>query len=440
MNDDSKLTPGKMRAQLFGAEEAARAVLQAFFRDHAPADRVLTDFFRSNRKFGSRDRRMISAAVFALLRYWGWARKLMGAEFSSGIETLELTLTRREMLSLLFFALHVDGYDRDYLRDFAIELGLRGLSLGGSQSRRAAAFAAAIGEKVDFLASDLVPERILDLLPDGFSVKEFLGTMTSRPPMWIRVRDEFRDRTMARLAELGIEPETDFPVQGAVRIPAGSPALYTTEEFRSGMFEIQDLASQCIGMACSPRRGERWLDACAGAGGKTLQLAEMMEGRGTVVASDIRESALEELRTRVRRAGYGNVMTKPAGRQLVRHPYDGVLVDAPCTGSGVWRRNPGRQWLLPDEEPASCAARQLSILSGFAPAVKIGGRLVYATCSVFKAENEDVVTKFLTDNPQFELDCFTNPLDGVDTGGMARFMGHGFDNDYMFAARMKRVF
>ena len=214
----------------------------------------------------------------------------------------------------------------------------------------------------------------------------------------------------------------------------------TLESYRKGLFEIQDLASQCVGLVCAPRPGSRWLDACAGAGGKTLQLAQLMKRKGNVTASDLRSYKLEDLRRRARRAGFPNITTKEniAASGKVKHPFDGVLIDAPCSCSGVWRRNPGAQWILSAEEINDIAVRQLEILETYAAAVRAGGVLVYATCSVFDIENVDVVRKFMDKHPEFKLDPFPNPLTGDIAPGMLRIDGGLYNCDTLFAARLRK--
>ena len=147
----------------------------------------------------------------------------------------------------------------------------------------------------------------------------------------------------------------------------------------------------------APKPGERWFDPCAGAGGKTLHIAQLMMRKGTVVAGDIREEKLNDLRLRARRAGFPNITAKAhnGGVWKGKHLFDGILVDAPCSCSGVWRRNPGAQWKLTPEDLDDLSATQLKILENYAAALRTGGVMVYATCSLFDRENSAVVKEFL---------------------------------------------
>src|SRR5690606_24311931 len=154
---------------------------------------------------------------------------------------------------------------------------------------------------------------------------------------------------------------------------------------------IQDLGSQLVLATLAEAPAGHWLDACAGAGGKTLQLARLLGPAGRVTAHDIRAGALAELKTRARRAGLDTIVTTTT---LPAAAFDGVLVDAPCTGSGTWRRTPRLKWTTAPEDVARAARLQAELLARFSRLVRPGGRLVYATCSLCRSENEAVVAGF----------------------------------------------
>lgn len=161
-----------------------------------------------------------------------------------------------------------------------------------------------------------------------------------------------------------------------------------------------------------------------------------------MVASDIREYKLEDLRLRARRAGFPNIMTRAwdgkAPRRRQQGKFDGVLVDAPCSCSGVWRRNPDGRWKMRPGEIAEMAALQREILDAASGGVRPGGVLVYATCSIFEAENQGVVLDFLAGHPDFVLDSFPHPLTGENLSGMMAVLPGMGDCDSMFAARLRR--
>ncbi len=435
-----ELAIGKFRAQLVSLEAALRQVLSGLFGRKLPPDRLLNDFFRANRRCGSRDRRLISAATYALCRYWGWLRRLLDKKLLSDVEQGEILFSRREMMTLACGALFIAGEENDCRRALCRELDIGDFAPGTTPLDRAGIFSAALGQKIAFSLYDLVPDFALTAMDECLPREKVLETLTRRPPMWLRLREARRDEVLAALrdAEIPFE-ECDF-LPTAVRAMPSKSNLFTLESFRRGDFEVQDLASQAIGRVASAKPGERWFDACAGAGGKTLLLAEMMKNRGTIQAGDIRQNALDALKLRARRAGFSNIFTKvhDGAAWKGRHPFDGVLVDAPCSGSGVWRRNAGCQWHLSSDDIGSYVARQSEILDHFAAAVKPGGVLVYSTCSLFHAENGDQVARFLDRHPEFELEDFAHPLMGETLPGTMTVAGENFDCDWMFSSRMRR--
>ena len=209
-----------------------------------------------------------------------------------------------------------------------------------------------------------------------------------------------------------------------------------TEAYRTGRVEIQDLGSQLILAAVGPEPGGRWLDACAGAGGKSLQLAALLGADGRVEAHDVRPEALAELSRRSLRAGLGRRISQP---RTLTGSYDGVLVDAPCSGTGTWRRAPHLKWVTTPADVATCARRQLKLLGHFARFVGPGGRLVYATCSLCRSENEEVLQRFLSSHPAFAPARWAHPFSGQPRGGGLLFWPAAHDGDGFFAASLRRI-
>jgi 16S rRNA (cytosine967-C5)-methyltransferase len=235
----------------------------------------------------------------------------------------------------------------------------------------------------------------------------------SRAPLYIRLQARTPAAEAALRAELAALRVSIYPVAavpGAWELRSSSDDdgaasadvdLTAMASFAAGAFEVQDLGSQALLAAVSPPRGGAWLDACAGAGGKSLQLAALLGPSGRVHAADVRADALKEVRRRAKRAGLERVITTlpaaPDTSLCTTELYDGVLVDAPCTGSGTWRRAPHLRWQLTPGGVAAAAALQLRILRGAAWRVRPGGLLIYATCSLADAENGGVVDAFLTE-------------------------------------------
>ena len=440
-----ELDQKKFHSLLKSAGNAARTVLGAVFGSRKPADRVLGAWFRENRRCGSRDRRFISESIYALLRNWGLLRRFLPADRLAEIESGAIRLGRAELDALLFGALYLDARDLPAAHMLADELHLpwpKTLPAADPLEGRAAALAKLYGVPVECRLADLVPKWVADALPPEFPFDRFLDDLRRRPPMWLRAQCDDPGKLAEELAQAGLSVRRHERIPTALRVEDPRVNLHTLESFRRGDFEVQDLASQCIGLTAAPRPGEQWLDACAGAGGKSLQLADLMKRRGTVVACDVRSYKLDDLRLRARRAGFPNIITrewdgKPfRGKQAGR--FDGVLVDAPCSCSGVWRRNPDGRWTLRPEEPAETADLQLKILSAAAPAVRPGGVLVYATCSLFPQENAMVVEKFLATHPEFTLEPFEHPLTGEPCSGELQIRSFDGDCDSMFVARMRR--
>jgi 16S rRNA (cytosine967-C5)-methyltransferase len=180
--------------------------------------------------------------------------------------------------------------------------------------------------------------------------------------------------------------------------------LFLTAPFQQGQFEIQDLASQLVGHACAPAAGETWWDACAGEGGKTLHLADLMQNKGLIWASDRSVRRIDVLKKRAARAEVFNYRTVPwnGGPQPpTKTRFDGVLVDAPCSGVGTWQRHPHARWTVSPADIRELAGIQQQMLEHVAGSVKPGGRLVYSVCTLTRAETTNVVLQFSAAHPEF---------------------------------------
>lgn len=409
------------------------------FGKRRPADRVLAAIMREHREFGSRDRRFISETVFGFFRFWGWLRLLLPPEKAAAFETsgtAELTAVEESKL-LLGAALlaYQPGPLPEAARFWAGHLraavpAVWDVAAAGRLLHAPDGWGDPAGLLPDWALSHITP--MLD------SVR-LLESLATRPFLWLRTQDGDPAKLAAELTAAGLSAQPHPALPEALAV-TGSVNVYTLESFRSGRFEVQDLASQLIGLVCAPRPGERWWDCCAGAGGKSLELAALMNRKGTVVATDIRSYKLDDLRKRARRAGFPNIETRPwDGGRPRRANFDGVLVDAPCSCSGTWRRNPDGRWLLPESDLTDLAAIQLEILSKAAAGVKPGGVLVYATCSMFEEENRAVVDKFMAAHPEFALEAFRDPITGAETPGYVQPDPQANGSDTMFAARMRRA-
>lgn len=262
---------------------------------------------------------------------------------------------------------------------------------------------------------------------------QFLHAQVQLPPLWLRVQHtapvaEVCAALNAQGVQAGVDP------QGFL-FATGGRGVNTTREYQSGAIEIQDLASQLIARAVASTPGQKIWDACAGAGGKSLAIAAQLGKKGAVFATDLHGYKLDELKRRAKRASIFNIRTFTwSGDEPLKLPkevaqqqgFDWVLVDAPCSSSGTWRRNPDARWRFDESDTRELVQLQQKILTHAAPGVRGGGHLVYATCSWQASENEQQVQWFLQQHPHFILQ--SQQLLGAPE----------LDSDTMFVAVLQR--
>ncbi len=399
--------PVKPDAQPHGAKTARRGrvhdrILDAYGRitAGAPADRALQQVMRKARDLGSHERAEIGDVVYGLLRTQrridDHLERAARAE-NRRLDTLDAPM-RNRIRVLVYLA--EAGFDLETLAQTDAPAFKR---LPGVLERIASGRLPKSKKKgLEALAVELCfPTWMTKRLVDAFGEAraEAIGRgLDGRAPVTLRVHQAFdRQEIAERIREehgLGPIPTKLSPVglilPRAIDLPSWS-------SFREGIVELQDEGSQLVALACGARASESVLDACAGAGGKTLLLAEQLEGGGRLVAMDPDRSKLDELRRRENRTDRarrstidiraGDLTTLPVE---LHNAFDAVLVDAPCTGSGTLRRHPDLRWRLKDADVEVEASRQRRLLAGALTAVKPGGRLIYATCSVFAEENEEI--------------------------------------------------
>lgn len=270
---------------------------------------------------------------------------------------------------------------------------------------------------------------------DEADYRLWLSMQFSRPPVWIRIVQKQASGTV--IEALQRDASASVLEQCGQRAALEAPrSLYEAEAFKAGWFEIQDWASQDIAAAVAAQPGDFVWDACAGAGGKTLAIADRLGGKGVIYASDIREWKLEELSRRAKRAGYFQIRTlkwdggSPSfpGEAGKKGGFDWVVVDAPCSSSGTWRRNPEAKYRFHAGDLGELTDLQLRLLTNAAGATNRSGRLVYATCSYFMDENENLVQRFLSSPAGANYRLEDQRLLGCP----------GKDADTMFVAVMRR--
>ena len=427
--------PGPLAAAI---EDIAIEVERAVLQDKRHADRSLAFALRHRRDLAAPDHRLVSQCVFALFRWRGWIEPLG-----------PMPMQKRLMLATLLDAPTIPVVCRVWAKSLGRDANsLIALGDAPTWTARAEGFRRLLGgQPVTADPWRLFPSWFrehLPIPPGATTAKmrfvQFLQTMQTRSPLWVRAQGADPAKTWDELRRLGVRPWLHRRLDRAAKL-GPDVDVYHLPPFERGELEIQDLASQAVALVCSPDPGERWWDACAGAGGKALHLAAMMGGKGVVVATDVHEGKLKETVRRARRSPFRNITTKAwDGRHVAGKAasYDGVLIDAPCSAIGTWRRNPDARWLLDRRAIARLAEQQRQILTAAGAGVKPGGTLVYSVCTLTPTETTGVVREFLDANPGFQLDPFTNPLTGAETDGMLQIWPHDADCDAMFIARMIR--
>ncbi|MBK8672813.1 MAG: RsmB/NOP family class I SAM-dependent RNA methyltransferase [Bacteroidetes bacterium] len=346
------------KAMPFPVRKAIIEGLKSVFIDGKIVEKEVPILLKANSKFGSRDRAMVANSIYEIVRYWRKYVYLSNqTEISITIEKLANVLDaflefRHKNIALSF---EIDQSFPDWLQNIAIE----------------------------------------ELGKEKWEEQAILSNQKSK----VYIRTNFLKITAKKLEaaikELGY---TALPVEnmnGTFEIPEKNN-LSHSKLFKDGFFEFQDISSQLVGTFCGVEEGQTVLDACAGAGGKSLQLASMMDGKIQIIASDKNENKLTILRERCQRAGVKNLSTL-----LQRHIFsanikaDVVLLDVPCSATGTFRRNPGLKWKLTSELLEENKVQQREILELFAPTVNENGHLVYVTCSILPSEGEKQVEWFL---------------------------------------------
>jgi 16S rRNA (cytosine967-C5)-methyltransferase len=282
-----------------------------------------------------------------------------------------------------------------------------------SESERTALTSGSLAGAPSHIAGDY-PEWLDPYLAQVFGEDRVAEAtaMASRAPLDLRVNTlkATRDKILPSVAHLGAKPTPWSPLGLRIELGADArnPGIHAEEDFIKGAIEVQDEGSQLAALLSAAKPGEQVIDLCAGAGGKTLTLAAMMQGKGRLIATDHDKRQLAPIYERLSRAGVHNADVRtPKGESDtlgdIRASADLVVIDAPCTGTGTWRRNPDAKWRM---RPGALEVRlkdQLQVLDRAAPLVKPGGRIAYITCSVLPPENGEQVRGFIARHPEFAV-------------------------------------
>ena len=412
-------------------------LLAQVLRFDGPADAVMSRYFRQHAKLGSRDRSLIAEAVFFALRRYAslrWMVQPAQPERAPRLAAL-VTLARQHGLSSL------DG---------------RALRNDERAVRHALAMRL---ESAPRAVQAEVPTWLYQRISRQYADADaLLAALVEAAPLDLRVNTQRaqRDEVLAELraatrqhAPLHAEPTRYSP--DGIRL-LEKPGLTRWPLYQDGKIEVQDEGSQLIARLVAPRRGEMVVDFCAGAGGKTLALGSLMRSTGRIYAFDIHARRLAGLGPRLKRSGLSNVHPAAIATEndlrvkRLSGKIDRVLVDAPCSGSGTLRRNPDLKWRFDEKELARVNDVQQKVLRAASRLVRPGGRLVYATCSLLAEENQDVVGRFVADQPQFVPVAVAGILrpQGIgiagleDTAPFFVMLPHRHGTDGFFAAVLER--
>ena len=333
------------------SQSLAIKIIGASSRDR-PADTVLRDEFRAQRDIMPSDISAISRTVFNYFRWRGW----LDPE-----QPLEEQIRRSRELAKAF-AREPDSFTDD---DLVARVGPEWL-----------------GMEMD--------------ISSGWA-----RAIQAEPRLWLRDHPGQGEDLCEKLGDAKLACDA-FP--DAV-VYQGEQDLFQSDEFHAGEFEIQDIASQAVGWLCAPTPGEKWWDTCAGEGGKTLHLSALMQNKGLIWASDRAAWRLQSLKRRAARAkvfNFRSVLWDGGSKPPTKTKFDGILVDAPCSGTGTWQRNPHARWTTTGQDVKELAEIQQRILANAAPSLKPGGKLIYAVCTLTRRETIGVVNDFTSRFPDFE--------------------------------------
>lgn len=391
--------------------EAVVRSLGEIFNGKKYADKVIERTLKQHPRWGSRDRRFIAETTYEAVRWWRLLQEVSGHR----------ALDERAIWNMVGTWLVINGKQLPEWNEF------KDVNPERAKER-----------KEKFRSDRKIRESIPDWLDElgnrelGQSWEKELRALNEQAKVILRVNTlkTSVDGLQKQLAEQAVETNVLDGVPDAL-VLSKRQNVFQLKEFREGLFEIQDTSSQQVAYFMEPEPGMRVIDACAGAGGKTLHIATLMKNKGKVIAMDVEQWKLDELKKRARRAGVFNVEPKmiESGKTVkkLHETADRLLLDVPCSGLGVLKRNPDAKWKLSPQFIEEVKVKQQEVLNNYSSMLKPGGILVYATCSFLSSENEKQVEKFISE----QKGCF-------ELLAEKKIMpSEGFDGFYM--ARLKKV-
>lgn len=386
-------------AHFFAIHEA----VQLIFGRQLKADRALELILKADRKRGQKDRAIIAENTYAMVRWWRLLNHL------GQIEPENLSEKANGLRIGLWYRLQKQTLPP--LRELkpALEISIPELQSIPH------AFRASIPVWLEELGNEAYGERwpaYMELLNRPAELYLRINTLKISPEVFFKT------------TELPVEKVAGFPEAARAKTRI---SLQHHPEFKAGLVEVQDIGSQQIAPFLEVQPGMRVIDACAGGGGKSLHLAALMQNKGRIVSMDVYPEKLQNLKLRARRAGIGNIEPRLiASSKVIKHlkeTADRLLLDVPCSGLGVLRRNPDAKWKMNLQKMQEVMLLQQQILEQYCNMLKPGGKMVYATCSVFPDENENQIKKFLSTHPEFEMEAEKHIIpDSSDGFYMARLV------------------
>jgi 16S rRNA (cytosine967-C5)-methyltransferase len=400
-------------------EAVAEALFQVF-QEGKYADKVIERLLKSNPRWGSRDRAFIAENTYEMVRWWRLVVAVDGGRW-----TVDGAVGFGDYVRLVGVHLAMKNPELQFpLANFPEFTGLDVRTI--AERKKEAATDSRIAQSIP----DWLDEVAATELGKKWTVE--IAALNEAASVVVRVNRLKTNKLelKSRLLEEGW-PTEETPLAPDALVPQKRGNFFLSKAFQAGLFEVQDAGSQCIAPYLKVEPGMRVVDACAGAGGKSLHLAALMENRGSIISLDTEAWKLEELRKRARRSGVHIIQTRPIeSSKTIKRLHgtaDRLLLDVPCSGLGTLRRNPDAKWKLSLEFLDRVRTTQAEILRSYSKILRPGGQLVYATCSLLPSENEHQVERFLSENPDFQLleQRTISPAE------------HGFDGFFMARLLMK---
>lgn len=375
--------------------EGVANALTAVFIEGKKSDKVIEKLLKNNPKWGSRDRAFVAEQTYDVVRWW---RKLQFLLHGKDIENKDFKTTKRQ----------------EFINLIGLNLKLQGIDISSTESFRDI-------KKIDIKFNELqhLPRKIKTSIPDWldelgctelgekrWEAEMEAANCSAKIALRLNSLKSSIEKTQQQLHSAGWLSATT-PLSNEALLLEKRGNIFATEPFKQGFFEVQDVGSQLIAPFLQVEAGQRVVDACAGAGGKSLHLAALMQNKGRIISMDTEGGKLEELRRRARRNGVNIIETREiTSTKIIKRLHDSadrLLLDVPCSGLGVLRRNPDAKWRLSPNFISEIKNTQANILSDYSKMLKKGGFMVYATCSIMPSENEQQVENFLAKHQNFRL-------------------------------------